>query len=171
MARTIETALTREINARFFWTDSSTVRNWVRATATFYQTFVSHRIGEIQTLTEAREWRFVPGKLNPADAATRSQLEAEAVPYIWLDGPTFLGESDHLWPTDLPWKPVTEEIRPVRVHHVSTIVPAFDWEKVQIGPDDIPAITQFKGEWLDLLRRAQHEAFKDDLESLLKKKR
>lgn len=41
--------------------------NWIRATAAFYQTFVSNRIGEIQTTTEIDERRFVPGKSNPAD--------------------------------------------------------------------------------------------------------
>ena len=72
LARTIQNTLTRQVTERFFWTDNSTVRNWVRATAAFYQTFVSHRLGEIQTLTDAGEWRFVLGKINPADAATRS---------------------------------------------------------------------------------------------------
>jgi hypothetical protein len=55
-----------------------------------YKVYVSHLIGEIQTLTEANEWRFVPGKLNPVVAATRSQLEAKVVPYGWLEGPSFL---------------------------------------------------------------------------------
>jgi hypothetical protein len=86
LARFVGDSLTRKIDSRFFWTDSSTVRNWVRAVSAQYQVYVSHRIGEIQTLTEADEWRFVPEKFNPADAATRSQLEAEAIPYGWLDG-------------------------------------------------------------------------------------
>ncbi len=92
MAKMVQTELTRKVTARYFSTDSSTVRNWIRATAALYQTFVSHRIGEIQSLTEPQEWRFVPGKRNPADTATRSQLEVEAVPYIWFDGPEFLHE-------------------------------------------------------------------------------
>jgi hypothetical protein len=46
--------------------------------------YVSHRIGEIQTLTEADEWQFVSGKLNPADEAPRSQLDVEAISYGWI---------------------------------------------------------------------------------------
>jgi hypothetical protein len=66
-----------------------------------YQVYVSHRIGEIQTLTEPHEWRFVPGRLNPADAATRSQMEEEEIPSLWLDGPAFLHEEDPAWPKGL----------------------------------------------------------------------
>jgi hypothetical protein len=71
----VEGALTRKAHRRYLWTDSSTVRNWIRASASKYQVYVSHRVGEIQTLTEPSEWRFVPGRLNPADVATRSFLE------------------------------------------------------------------------------------------------
>lgn len=70
----VQKAVKRKMNQRFYWTDSSMVRNWIRATAAFYNVFVSHRIGEIQTLTDSTEWRFVPGKQNPADGATRSEI-------------------------------------------------------------------------------------------------
>ena len=52
LAAAIQSCITHPIHQRFFWTDSSTVRNWIRATASFYQIFVSNRIGEIQTLIE-----------------------------------------------------------------------------------------------------------------------
>ncbi|XP_057381574.1 uncharacterized protein LOC130704113 [Daphnia carinata] len=127
LAQFFKRALTYHVHGRYFWTDSSTVRNWVRATASFYQIFVSHQVGETQTLTEPKEWRFVPGKINPADAATRSQLESEAIPISWLDGPEFLYQTERCWPKDLPWMAVTEELRPSRVHTTTTL-PAFDWE-------------------------------------------
>jgi hypothetical protein len=79
-------ALTRNISATFYWTDSSCVRNWVRATSALYKPFVSHRIGEIQTLTAQGQWRFVPGKLNCSDAATRSFLdEFGVITSTWLN--------------------------------------------------------------------------------------
>ena len=55
-----------------FFIDSSTTRNWIQAVAFHYMPFVSHGIGEIRLLTDASEWRFVPGKINIADAATCS---------------------------------------------------------------------------------------------------
>ena len=64
-------AFTRNIERRYFWTDSSCTRNWIRSPASLYKPFVNHRIGKIQTLTEADEWRFIPGKLSPSDLATR----------------------------------------------------------------------------------------------------
>jgi hypothetical protein len=80
VAAAIQGCITHPVHQRYFWTDSSTVRNWIRATASFYQIFVSNRIGEIQTLRETQEWRFVPGRLNPADAATPSPIGEEVWP-------------------------------------------------------------------------------------------
>ena len=87
MARAIYKALNHKINIRYFWTDSSTVRNWIRATATFYQTFVSHRIGEIQTLTEPQEWRFVQGSL----PRLGGRLGNARLPYDTLHPPLLSG--------------------------------------------------------------------------------
>ena len=79
LAKYVENALTRAITRRYFWTDSSCVRNWIRSTAAYYKPFVNHRIGEIQTLTEPNEWRFLPGKVNVSDLATRSLLEKHRI--------------------------------------------------------------------------------------------
>lgn len=98
-------ALTFRNLRRVFWTDSSTVMNWIRVTAAFYQTFVSNRIGEIQ-ITKPEEWRFVPGKLNPADFATRSSLE-EVIPTGWWTG--FLSQSEDYWHQDLPRNSIKDE--------------------------------------------------------------
>jgi hypothetical protein len=115
LMKAVEGALTRKVQRRYLWTDSSTVRNWIRASASKYQVYVSHRVGEIQTLTEPNEWRFVPGRLNPADVATRSSLEEEALPSKWWEGPDFLRCPEEEWPKDLPWMVVLEEVRPVRM--------------------------------------------------------
>ncbi len=116
VTQAIQQALPDHIHRRRFWTDSSTVRNWIRATAANYQVFVSNRVGEIQTITDEAEWRFVPGRLNPADAATRSALDGEIFPAIWLDGPDFLPQPEEKWPADLPWMKVKEEMRSARVN-------------------------------------------------------
>ena len=90
LTRFVSSSISRKIDNRFLWTDSSTVRNWIRATASYYQVYVSNRVGEIQMLTEPEEWRFVPGKLNPADEATRSVIEEGGLSQRWLKGPEFL---------------------------------------------------------------------------------
>jgi hypothetical protein len=71
--------MTRKINPCFFWTGSSTVRNWICAIASIYQMLVGHRVGEIQPFTEQVEWRFIPGRLNPVDEATWSTIEEEVL--------------------------------------------------------------------------------------------
>ena len=102
---------------RYFWTDSSCTRHWVRSTATFFKAYVANRIGEIQTLTMPDEWRFCPGKLNPADILTRSILpesndELLKLFECWKRGPEFL-YCDDGWPKDIKFAgPPKEEMRP-----------------------------------------------------------
>ena len=52
--------------------------------------FLNHQIGEIQTITETQEWKFVSGKLNPSDLAIRSESEEKYfIPDEWSEGPGF----------------------------------------------------------------------------------
>ena len=142
LLRTVCSTLGPKIQRRKLWTDSSTVRNWIRATAAYYQIFVSNRIGEIQTITQPEEWRSIPGKLNPADLATRSSLDEPLIPSIWLDGPSFLHQSEHHWPPDLPWMAVNEEIRSSRSYTAVVEKSVDRWKDLLIGPEDVPAISR-----------------------------
>ena len=91
LAKYVGGGMSLKVDSRFFWTDSSRVRNWVGASAASYMLFVNHRIGEIQTITESRKWRFVPGHLDPSDLATRSILDDKRlIPEEWTLGPSFL---------------------------------------------------------------------------------
>ena len=149
------------------------MRNWVRAVSARYQVYVSHRIGEIQTLTEPHEWRFVPGKLNPADAATRSQLEETTIPDWWLDGPPFLYEEETNWPQDLPWMAAKKELRSAHVHfNLGADKPAdsFDWGALKFSSHDLAAVIRLEGEYLELLKRCQREVYPEEMERLTRKK-
>ena len=173
LANFVQTALRRRCDARYFWTDSSTVRNWVRAVSARYQVYVSHRIGEIQTLTEPHEWRFVPGKLNPVDAAARSQIEETTIPDWWLDGPPFLYEEEDKWPQDLPWMAAKKELRSAHVHFtLGAEKPAdpFDWGALKLSSHDLSAVIRLEGEYLDLLKRCQREVYPEEMERLTRKK-
>ncbi|XP_045033912.1 uncharacterized protein LOC116935697 [Daphnia magna] len=170
LVRTVQTALTRTIHARYLWTDSSTVRNRIRATASKYQVYVSHRIGEIQTLTEPQEWRFLPGRINPADVATRSTLREEIFPSYWWCGVEFLQHPEDRWPADLPWMVEVEEIRPVRANVVQCESSALDWEKMKITVEDIPALVKQQDPFLELVRRCQEEVYSAELSCLQKGK-
>ncbi|XP_046630675.1 uncharacterized protein LOC124310754 [Daphnia pulicaria] len=169
LARFVESSLTQKITARRFWTDSSTVRNWVRALSGDYQVYVSNRIGEIQTLSDPSEWRFVPGVLNPADAATRSQLDYRAIPAWWLDGPPFLYQEETAWPQDLPWTLEKAEMFGARAHVsdvVSEKIVPFDWKTVKIAASDVPTLIRLQNDYLDLVRRCQRETYPDEISRL-----
>jgi len=106
--------------------------------------------------------------LNPADAATRSQLEEDEIPSWWLDGPAFLYEEESGWPTDLPWMAAKEELRSIHVHFNLTAAE----QSMARGPDisSLPALILLEGEFLDLVKRSQQEAYPEELKKLQQKK-
>jgi hypothetical protein len=154
---------------RFLWTDSSTTRNWLRAVAANYTPFVSHRVGEVQSLTDASEWRFVPGKMNIADAATRSLLiDDEPIPPEWLEGPAFLRQNMEQWPKDLPWMAVSEERRAVRAQHATAKRERRDWSKVTINSSNLSACLKLEAEFKIMIKHCQEEEFGEDIKRLSK---
>lgn len=94
---TITKEMKIKINKRIFWTDSRTVLGWIHADPRKYQSFVAHRLGEIDELTEAEEWKWVPSKENPADCATRDKMATNTIMYKWLHGPSFLALERDKW--------------------------------------------------------------------------
>ncbi len=122
---------------KFYWTDSTCVRHWVRQTASFHKPFVANRIGEIQTETEPQEWRHLPGVLNPADEATRAELTTSnpLVTTRWIEGPSFLRLPEDQWPPDLQAQRCLEEIRP-----------KYEFATFHVGVKATP------GEWFDATR-------------------
>jgi hypothetical protein len=77
----------------FFWTDSKVCLHWLNMPAKSFKAYVAHRIGEIQTYTEPRQWLHVPTAENPADIGTRPITAGELKDReLWLGGPSFLKE-------------------------------------------------------------------------------
>ncbi|KHJ45040.1 hypothetical protein D918_04851 [Trichuris suis] len=46
-----------------YWTDWLTVLNWLKMDSQRLKSFVAHRVAEITTDSELRQWRHVPGRL------------------------------------------------------------------------------------------------------------
>jgi hypothetical protein len=170
LARFVSSSISRKIDNRFFWTDSSTVRNWIRATASYYQVYVSNRVGEIQTLTEPEEWRFVPGKLNPADEATRSVIEEEGLSQRWLNGPEFLFQPESEWPQDLPWIAVPDEMRTCRTYAAQLATDVSDWSDIPLNQSNISEFLKLEGPSYQLIERCQKESFYEEINCLKKGK-
>lgn len=88
------------IERRVFWSDSTTVLNWIRTEPLSYKTFVMNRLGEIGRKSEISEWRWVDSGNNPADDATKLSPNAMLSGSRWFLGPPFLRESEESWPVE-----------------------------------------------------------------------
>lgn len=89
-----------EVSQTTFWTDSSTVVNWIRHDSKRYTPFVAHRLGEIAELTDKEEWRWLPTEYNVADDATRFSCTPISEEDRWFQGPVFLYRPKECWPTE-----------------------------------------------------------------------
>ncbi|XP_033104397.1 uncharacterized protein LOC117106988, partial [Anneissia japonica] len=69
--RMIKQELMMPIDSSTYWTDSTCVLRYLENKETRFQTFVANRISTILDQSEASQWRFVDGSLNPADEASR----------------------------------------------------------------------------------------------------
>lgn len=70
------------------WTDSSVTLTWITAHPTRWKDYVHNRISAIHELLPNAIWRFVPGKENSVDCATRS-LTPKCLKHseLWWKGP------------------------------------------------------------------------------------
>ncbi|XP_058826961.1 uncharacterized protein LOC131686947 [Topomyia yanbarensis] len=114
----VEEAHSLTIARRYLWTDSATVLSWLRADHRRYKQFVACRIGELLTTTDAGDWRWVPSKFNPADAATKwgkgPKLTTDS---MWFKSPEFLCEPETSWPVQrIRSVDTEEELRPCYAH-------------------------------------------------------
>ena len=81
-----------KINERFFWCDNKPVLQWIRSGETWkLKQYTACRVMEIQQLTKASEWRYVPSKSNFADDAARWNGDPDLTSESrWFKGPDFL---------------------------------------------------------------------------------
>lgn len=84
----------------FLWTDSAVTLQWISSHPSKWKDFVRNRTTMIHENVPTASWRFVPGKENPADCATRGvHANQLAQLSLWWSGPPWLTQSQSLWPT------------------------------------------------------------------------
>ena len=71
LAKSVCSALNSDIKSMTFWSVSMNVLWWIRGPSRKYKPFVANRVGEIQSETETKQWRYVSTSENPADLASR----------------------------------------------------------------------------------------------------
>ncbi|XP_057366727.1 uncharacterized protein LOC130687571 [Daphnia carinata] len=82
-----------------FHVDSQTVLRWIHSANVKYEVFVGNRIGKILMNTNCRQWRHVPGTMNPADVCSRG-LNSDNLQVLqqFHEGPAFLLLEPSSWP-------------------------------------------------------------------------
>ncbi|XP_018402189.1 PREDICTED: uncharacterized protein LOC108779299 [Cyphomyrmex costatus] len=91
LAEKVKKSLEIPICKEYYWTDSSIVLYWIKATNKKLPVFVAHRVGDIQDSTAIEDWRHVQGKSNPADLISRgASIQESLESQIWWNGPQWL---------------------------------------------------------------------------------
>ena len=84
-----------------FWTDSTTVLQWIQSSHRKQQVFVANRVAEILDTTNVSQWNHVSGINNPADIGTRALNVDELKRSEWLTGPAWFKQRENEWPEQL----------------------------------------------------------------------
>ena len=103
MGEMIENELEIKLKKRVFWTDSAIVLGYLNNKKKRFKTFVANRVAVINECSSPNEWRHVPGKLNPADLASRGFDSDDVKSFdLWLKGPEFLVTGEYPQSSVLP---------------------------------------------------------------------
>ena len=91
MYRVLVDELTYKISKATFWSDSQTTLQYIKNEFKRFQTFFANRVAEIREVTSPDQWRHCPGKVNPADDASRGLKPSKlSCQHRWWRGPEFL---------------------------------------------------------------------------------
>lgn len=82
----------------FLWTDSIVTLTWISTNPARWKDFIRNRVTTIQETIPSAVWRFIPGKQNSADCASRGMTVEQLVNHsLWWNGPTWLSEPSSSW--------------------------------------------------------------------------
>ena len=91
MYRVLVDELTYKISKGTFWSDSHTTLQYIKNEFKRFQMYVANRVAEIHEVTSPDQWRHCPGKVNPADDASRGLKPLKlSCQHQWWRGPEFL---------------------------------------------------------------------------------
>lgn len=114
----------------FCWTDSSVALTWITTHPTRWKEFVHNRVTAIHEMLPVAAWRFVPGKENPADCASRGLTPAQLTHHeLWWTGPAWLSKPNTSWPSlgHKPSQDIDLEERPGNAMNVTSRQASY-WE-------------------------------------------
>ena len=87
-----------KISSCSFWSDSTTLLQWIHSSHRKQQVFVANRVAEILDTTDVSQWKHVSGINILADIGTRAINIEELKRSEWLTGPAWLKRPESEWP-------------------------------------------------------------------------
>ena len=111
--------------AVFYWCDSQTTLQWIHSSSCRFHAFVAHRVTEIIDHSHPRQWRHIPGPLNPADDASRGISPTElSSDHRWFQGPDFLRSPPEAWPSVVTFpEPESDDPEVSTTSWIGTVTP------------------------------------------------
>ena len=96
LSRSIVSELEYDLHDVFFYTDSTSVIQFINNRAERFKTFVANRVNTIRLLSKPSQWFHISSNENPADVASRGLLPSKLnKAKLWFEGPHFLHQHDH----------------------------------------------------------------------------
>ena len=106
----IHKELQLHIDSTHYWTDSTTVLQYIRNETKRFKTFVANRLAIIRDGSGSSQWMYVNTSQNPADECSRGLTVDKFLKNDrWLHGPPFLSKPQAEWPQEEPDSELSDE--------------------------------------------------------------
>ena len=123
-----------EVDETHLWSDSKIVLHYISNTHRRFSVYVSHRVAEIVSNSDIKEWHHIPGAMNVADDCTRGIEIRDLTPECrWISGPKFLSLPSEQWPSNEAVPEIDESELELKASVFTTsstpVMNLVEWEK------------------------------------------
>lgn len=177
-----------KVDQEYFWTDSKVVLGYIANEARRFHVFVANRVQRIRDTTDVAQWDYVDTDQNPADHASRGLKVADLINSNWFARPKFLWEREIATPKTTPELMVGDpEIKTIQALQVNVVKEENFMDRFKrfskwhtavnvvarilrlAQKDKAPeliTVEERRKASLVLVRLAQREAFKEEIQKL-----
>ena len=123
-----------EVDETHLWSDSKIVLHYISNAHRRFSVYVSHRVAEIVSNSDIKEWHHIPGAMNVADDCTRGIEIRDLTPECrWISGPKFLSLPSEQWPSNEAVPEIDESELELKASVFTTsstpVMNLVEWEK------------------------------------------